>query len=156
PVAAGSRTLARARAGRAGGDGRASAERGRDPGGRAARPSLPEARDLRRPQRGLRRGVRRARARARRGACGRPRSGAFAAARPRIQRRPPRLPRPRRVIETERFLIRPLSTEEAEQLFAQWIDPPNERIDFAPERPSDEQVRRWLGGVWGVWERETG
>jgi RimJ/RimL family protein N-acetyltransferase len=59
------------------------------------------------------------------------------------------------VIETERLLIHPLSAEEAEAMFAQWVDPANERIDFAPERPSDEQVRRWIEGAWGVWERET-
>ena len=60
------------------------------------------------------------------------------------------------MIETERLVIRPLSAVEADEMFAQWVDPPNERIDFAPERPSDEQVRRWIEGAWGVWERETG
>jgi [ribosomal protein S5]-alanine N-acetyltransferase len=60
------------------------------------------------------------------------------------------------VIETERLLIRPLSPEETEGLFVQTVDPANERIDFAPERPSDEQVRRWMEGTWGVFERESG
>jgi ribosomal-protein-alanine N-acetyltransferase len=60
------------------------------------------------------------------------------------------------VIETERLLIRPLAPAEAEQLFALWVDPVNERVDFTPERPSDEQVRRWIESAWGVWERETG
>jgi RimJ/RimL family protein N-acetyltransferase len=60
------------------------------------------------------------------------------------------------VIETERLVIRPLTSSDVEQMFEQWVDPANERIDFVPERPSDEQVRRWIEGTWGVWERETG
>jgi ribosomal-protein-alanine N-acetyltransferase len=60
------------------------------------------------------------------------------------------------VIETARLVIRPLTKAEAEQLFAQWVDPVNERVDFSPERPSDDQVRRWIESAWGVWERETG
>jgi RimJ/RimL family protein N-acetyltransferase len=60
------------------------------------------------------------------------------------------------VIETERLLIRPLTAAEAELMFEQWVDPANERVDFAPERPSDEQVRRWIERAWGVWERDTG
>ena len=60
------------------------------------------------------------------------------------------------MIETKRLLIRPLAAVDAEQLFAQWVDPVNERVYFTPERPSDEQVRRWIESAWGVWERETG
>jgi len=60
------------------------------------------------------------------------------------------------VIETERLVIRPLTSTDVEQMFEQWVDPANERIDFVPERPSDGQVRRWIEGTWGVWERETG
>ena len=60
------------------------------------------------------------------------------------------------MIETERLVIRPLTSTDVEQMFEQWVDPANERIDFVPERPSDGQVRRWIEGTWGVWERETG
>ena len=60
------------------------------------------------------------------------------------------------MIETERLTIRPPTADETKQLFELWIEPANERIDFAPERPSNEQVRRWLESAWGVWERETG
>ena len=60
------------------------------------------------------------------------------------------------MIESERLLIRPLTEDEAETMFEQWVDPANERIHFAPERPSDDQVRRWIESAWGVWERETG
>jgi RimJ/RimL family protein N-acetyltransferase len=60
------------------------------------------------------------------------------------------------VIETERLVIRPLTAADSERMFEQWVDPANERIDFVPERPSDEQVRRWVEGTWGVWERDTG
>ena len=59
------------------------------------------------------------------------------------------------MIDTERLLIRTLAPAEAEQLFALWVDPINARVDFTPERPSDEQVRRWIESAWGVWERET-
>jgi [ribosomal protein S5]-alanine N-acetyltransferase len=60
------------------------------------------------------------------------------------------------VIETERLLIRPVTAAETEQMFEQFVDPANERIDFFPERPSDEQVRQWVEGTWGVWERDSG
>jgi RimJ/RimL family protein N-acetyltransferase len=60
------------------------------------------------------------------------------------------------MIETERLLIRELGPADAEQLFALWVEPANERVDFTPERPPDEQVRRWIESAWGVWERETG
>ena len=60
------------------------------------------------------------------------------------------------MIETARLVIRPLTAADAEQMFEQWIDPANERMHFASEPPSDEQVRRWIESAWGVWERETG
>lgn len=60
------------------------------------------------------------------------------------------------MIETERLVIRPLTADEVEQMFEQWVDPANDRLTFTPERPSDEQVRRWIEGTWGVWERGSG
>ncbi len=57
------------------------------------------------------------------------------------------------MIETERLSIRPLAEEEREALAALWLDPANARL-----HPADtaEQVRTWVQGAWGVWEREGG
>jgi [ribosomal protein S5]-alanine N-acetyltransferase len=57
------------------------------------------------------------------------------------------------MIETERLVIRPLAVAEREQMVNLWLDPKNERLH---ETDTEEQVRRWVEGVWGVWERETG
>ena len=57
------------------------------------------------------------------------------------------------MIETERLRIGPLSEQQLEELVAIWLDPVNERI-FPGD--TEEQVRRWIVGTWGVWEKETG
>ena len=57
------------------------------------------------------------------------------------------------VIESERLLIRPLRETERESMVTIWLDPANERLH---ETNTEEQVRRWVEGVWGVWERDTG
>jgi RimJ/RimL family protein N-acetyltransferase len=62
------------------------------------------------------------------------------------------------VIETERLLIRRFTPEDAEELFALWGDPANERFRDIPTPASVDDVREWLGrwDAWGVWERATG
>ena len=57
------------------------------------------------------------------------------------------------MIETERLLIRPLQGAEREQIVNLWLDSINERLHATD---TEEQVRRWVEGVWGVWERDTG
>jgi RimJ/RimL family protein N-acetyltransferase len=57
------------------------------------------------------------------------------------------------VIETERLQIRPLQDAEREEMVKLWLDPKNERLHGAA---TEEQVRRWVQGVWGVWERDSG
>jgi len=57
------------------------------------------------------------------------------------------------VIETERLRIAPLPESEREAMVALWLDPANERLHGGE---SDEQVRRWVDGTWGVWERQSG
>ena len=56
------------------------------------------------------------------------------------------------MIETERLVIRPLPEADRETMVKIWLDPMNERL-YATD--TEEQVRRWVEGVWGVWERET-
>ena len=58
------------------------------------------------------------------------------------------------MIETERLRIGPLPAEERETMLAIWLDPANERLVGATF--TDDQVRRWVHGTWGVWERSSG
>jgi RimJ/RimL family protein N-acetyltransferase len=57
------------------------------------------------------------------------------------------------VIETERLRIGPLPNADREAMVQIWLEPINERLHATD---TEEQVRRWVEGVWGVWERETG
>lgn len=57
------------------------------------------------------------------------------------------------MIETERLRIGPLPEADRETMVKIWLDPMNERL---LETDTEEQVRRWVEGAWGVWERETG
>lgn len=57
------------------------------------------------------------------------------------------------MIETERLVVAPLPAEQREAMVALWLDPANARL-LGPE--TDEQVRTWVEGTWGVWERSTG
>jgi RimJ/RimL family protein N-acetyltransferase len=57
------------------------------------------------------------------------------------------------VIETERLSIAPLPVDQREAMVALWLDPANERIG-ADE--TEEQVRTWIEGTCGVWERSSG
>ncbi len=57
------------------------------------------------------------------------------------------------VIVTERLRIAPLPVEQRDAMVALWLDPANERLH---RNESDEQVRAWVEGTWGVWERESG
>lgn len=57
------------------------------------------------------------------------------------------------VIETERLRIGPLPVREREALAAIWLDPANARLHSGA---TGEQVRHWIEGAWGVWEKENG
>ena len=57
------------------------------------------------------------------------------------------------MIETERLRIEPLPVEARDEMVALWRDPANELLHGDE---SDEQVRQWVDGAWGVWERATG
>jgi RimJ/RimL family protein N-acetyltransferase len=57
------------------------------------------------------------------------------------------------VIETERLRVGPLPDEEREAMVALWLEPANERLRAGN---TEEQVRRWVEGTWGIWERTTG
>jgi RimJ/RimL family protein N-acetyltransferase len=57
------------------------------------------------------------------------------------------------VIETERLSIGPLPVQKRDAMVALWLEPANERLRGGE---SEEQVRRYVDGTWGVWERATG
>jgi RimJ/RimL family protein N-acetyltransferase/pimeloyl-ACP methyl ester carboxylesterase len=58
-----------------------------------------------------------------------------------------------RVIETERLRIARVPEDAREAMVALWLDPVNERLRGGE---SEEQVRTWVEGTWGVWERASG
>lgn len=62
------------------------------------------------------------------------------------------------MIETERLFIRPLTSDDADELLAVWGDPANERFVGATMPTSAAQVRSWFDrwAAWGVWERASG
>jgi RimJ/RimL family protein N-acetyltransferase len=57
------------------------------------------------------------------------------------------------VIETERLRIAPLPADQREAMVALWLEPANERLHAGD---TEEHVRRWVEGTWGVWERTSG